>query len=286
LLAKLFQEGLEMGAIGVTIAVIIAALLSATANAEHRGSPTGTPGLNEIEIIDGRYDAMNFYFDVYFTPGTLDATNLGFGLGLDTDLDPNTGVVCDGYVFFPCGAEWSFYFNSQRDASNAFLSQSDAPFPVEFGSDHVSLTVPLDPNPELGLPDDGYALYGLVTGVPLSPDSIEALDVAPTSAVFGPLGGPTTWRGDIAIAVDDGVDYTDRILVITGRSKGFETRCGIETETFKAVAIDVNGGPAVVTEVGFASGDLNSMGPAKRYTTLGSYPCANPNFIELQIAPQ
>ena len=45
----------------------------------------------------------------------------------------------------------------------------------------------------VGLPDDGVALFGLITGAPAEPTFFLGTDSAPDSAAFVLPGGPTTF---------------------------------------------------------------------------------------------
>ena len=252
--------------------------------------PSGDSMSNDIVSVDGAFDATALYLTASFAPGTLDPTNLGFVFGLDLDLDPDTGIDCGGPTFFPCGAEWYVFFNSQLDPANVITFDSEGSllttFPVAFDSDGLRIAVPLNPDPAIGLPDDGFALFGLVVGVPISAEAFEVYDIAPGSAVNGPLGGPTMWAGDIAIAPNDGTDYTDRILVVTGKSTEVESRCGVNVEFFKTIAIDVNGGPALITEVGYISSSLDNIGPGNRFDVLATFPCNDIDFVQLSLGKQ
>jgi hypothetical protein len=192
------NPSIDRRAIRCAVAVLAALALVGPTQAATIVDPAGDSTSQDIVSVTGVYDAHALHLSASFVSGTLDPAALGFTFGLDTDEDPGTGLACsdDGFAF-PCGAEWSLFFQVDYDPANAILVDSDtgtmhASLPVVFGIDTLSLTVPLDADPALGLPDDGRLLFGLIVGDPTPGFGFEGRDLAADSALGGALVGPST----------------------------------------------------------------------------------------------
>ena len=152
----------------------------------------------DITSVSAGFTATTLVLGGTFDPGTFDPATGGFNVGLDTDMDPNTGIDCSGGLnIFPCGSEWQVSYNASASTTMARLTDgiggAFASFAVTFGTDSFEIVVPLNADPNLGLPDDGLALFGLVAGVvDFSTGSFGPEDIAPDSADEGPLGGPSS----------------------------------------------------------------------------------------------
>ncbi len=189
----LHRHAISRALVALALLTIAGPTLAATIT-----DPVGDSTSQDIVSVTGVYDANALTLSATFDAGTLDPAALGFMFGLDTDQDPGTGVDCSGGAYsFPCGAEWSLYFQVEYDPANAVLvdavtAELYATIPVVFGTDTLSLTVPLDADPNLGLPDDGQLLFGMTVGDPVPGPAFVVRDIAPDSALDGALVGPTT----------------------------------------------------------------------------------------------
>lgn len=173
--------------------LVLAGGASATTTvSDPAGDADGGP---DILSISAGFNSNTLFVSATFAPGTLDPNELGFNFGLDTDLDPSTGYPCPPNIF-PCGAEWELHYNSTNAVGTVRLDDFNSFYvtiPVVFGPDSFEIAVPLNPDPNLGLPDDGELLFGLVAGIPdpgtgvFGPD-----DIAWDAADEGPLAGPST----------------------------------------------------------------------------------------------
>lgn len=144
-------------------------------------------GHADVVSISGRFAHDNLFLTANFSNGTLNRTNVGFIFGFDTDQNPNTGVQPP--ADFPLGADYSVYFNSATDPNYAIVSGvSPIPVPVTFGSNTLSLSIPLS---TLGN-DDGIMGFGFIVGVPIGTMGFIPYDTVPNSASGGPLGGLTS----------------------------------------------------------------------------------------------
>ncbi len=144
-------------------------------------------GFHDITSISGGYTHTNMILTANFRAGTLHPNNLGFTIGLDTDLNASTGTQPPNY---PVGQDFSLFFNSQTSATTASLSGIVGPaIPVSFSTDSFSLSIPLS---RLGN-DDGIAKFCFLVGNPLPSGAIQIFDFAPDTAGGGALGGPTTF---------------------------------------------------------------------------------------------
>jgi hypothetical protein len=145
--------------------------------------PSGdaNPYIHDILSISGGFDSSNLYLEATFQPGTFNPSNLGFLWGLDTDLDSGTGG--QGVVL---GADFTIFFDWLKITTRALVVKHDGGItvgtvPVSFGSNSLSLTVPLS----LLDNDDGVALFSLAVGTPVDADHFSITD-----SVL--MGGPTT----------------------------------------------------------------------------------------------
>lgn len=178
-------------------AVAVGALIASSASATTTVSdPAGDAGGGpDILSISAGFSSTTLFLSATFAPGTLDPNNLGFNFGLDTDLDPGTGWACPPNAF-PCGAEWEMHYDSLTAVGTARLDDFTSFFatiPVTFGPNSFSMEVPLNADPNIGLPDDGEVLFGLVTGNPdPSTGEFGGDDFAWDAADEGPLAGPST----------------------------------------------------------------------------------------------
>jgi len=77
-------------------------------------------------------------------------------------------------------------------------------------------------------------------------------------------------HADTAVALIDGTDYTNRILIVTGRAVNSQSICGLSVDFYNTIAIDKNGGPAIMLEVGFQSADAK---PGTRFIPTSVLTC-------------
>jgi hypothetical protein len=135
--------------------------------------------------ISGRYSGGNLYLTANFSDGSLNPTNLGFIFAFDVDQNPATGVQPP--AAFPLGAESSVYFNSAASSNRASLSGPFQWADVTFGSNSLSLVIPL------ATPGFGETMgFGFIVGVPEGTNGFVAFDTVPDSAWGGPLSGLTS----------------------------------------------------------------------------------------------
>lgn len=185
---------------GVRALLVLAGLLAgAQASATTIiADPVGdSDGVVDITSVSAGFTATTLVLGGTFAPGTFDPATGGFNVGLDTDLNPSTGIDCSGGAnIFPCGSEWQVSYNASLSTTVARLTDgvggSFASFSVTFGTDMFEIVVALNADPNLGLPDDGLALFGLVAGVVDSSGGFGPDDIAPDGADGGPLGGPSS----------------------------------------------------------------------------------------------
>lgn len=141
--------------------------------------------------ISGRFAQGNLYVDATFSDGTLNPTNLGFIFGFDTDRNLTTGVQPP--ATFPLGSEVSVYFNSASSPDALLYSQFLVQLiRVTFGTNSLSLVLPLS---SLGTPfgpADGVMGFGFIVGVPNGTNGFFGYDIVPNSADGGPLTGLTS----------------------------------------------------------------------------------------------
>lgn len=189
-----------VAAIGLPTLALAALLLAGRASATTVISdPLGdSTDVVDILSISAGYTATTLVLDGTFAPGTFDPSTGGFNVGLDTDVNPSTGIDCSGGAYiFPCGSEWEVSYNATRSTTVTRLTDGMggffASFPVSFGTDSFHVVVPLNADPNVGLPGNGVVLFGLVAGVvDTSTMLFGPEDIAPDSADGGPLGGPST----------------------------------------------------------------------------------------------
>jgi hypothetical protein len=95
-------------------------------------------GWPDIVSVSGGFTTTNLLVTAHFRPGTLSPANLGFLIGLDTDLNANTGTQPPNW---PVGQDYTVYFNSLTNPSTAFVG--GYPIPVSFSADSLGVSVPL-----------------------------------------------------------------------------------------------------------------------------------------------
>jgi hypothetical protein len=150
--------------------------------------------IHDISSVSGGFDGSTLYVSATFRPGTLDPGNLGFLIGLDTDLNPATGVKAP--AFFPLGADFTVFGVASGGSPTATARVSrvgvglEGTVDVFFGIDAFSLAIPLN----LLANDDGVANFGLAVGRPTSATGFTPTDLTVPGPVgtSGPLDGPTT----------------------------------------------------------------------------------------------
>jgi PEP-CTERM motif-containing protein len=143
--------------------------------------------IQDILSVSGSFHATTLYLSATFRSGTFVPGNLGFLFGLDTDLNPLTGVQPP--ATFPLGSDFNVFglASGGNPPSVASVIRIGVGFqgtvPVVFGTDAFSLAIPL----ALLGNDDGVANFGLAVGTPNSPSGFLLTD-----QTSGPLSGPTT----------------------------------------------------------------------------------------------
>ena len=140
--------------------------------------PAGDSTSHDVLSASALYDATNIYVSATFRAGSLNPSNLGFFFSFDLDQNPTTGTQPP--ATFPVGGDRSISFNSLFDPTRARVA--GILFPIVFGADSFSLTVPLT-----ALADNGKAYFGLIVGNPASASSFTGSDIAPDSATGQPL---------------------------------------------------------------------------------------------------
>ena len=74
----------------------------------------------DIVSVSAGYDSTSLYFQFAFVPGTLDPTNFGLSIGLDTDLNSDTPII----EFAPDfkGADYALYLKLWPDTNPVFFN--------------------------------------------------------------------------------------------------------------------------------------------------------------------
>ena len=142
-----------------TLVLFLAGTLSAGATTVI-SDPAYDSSFEDFTQITGGYDDQNVYFTASFREGTFQTENLGFAFYLNTDMDTSTGTGS-------FGVDYSIFFHQPTSSIYAGVFDTvnsvwTGAVPVEFGTDFLSIAVPLA---SLGN-DNGEMLFTAIVGEP------------------------------------------------------------------------------------------------------------------------